>query len=133
MATRVSKHMIVSMLHNDGYIATETTKKGTKRYVSYLRVADGSLKPWVCVPKAKLEALLEDGTIQEVEPGIFKLTISAPAWVKDLIVDDVTGAILSPGKPEICEGNGFHINVDGDAVECACDECDYLQLCFPEE
>ena len=58
---------------------------------------------------------------------------AAPAWAKDLIVDEATGAILSPGNPEICQGNGFHVNVDGDAIECACDECDYLQLCFPEE
>ena len=37
---------------------------------------------------------------------------------------DPTGAILLPGFPERCEGNGKHPK-----YECCCDECDYLALC----
>ena len=40
---------------------------------------------------------------------------------------DVTGAILTPGKPEKCQGNGEHKGFD-----CCCDECDWFLLCFPE-
>lgn len=35
------------------------------------------------------------------------------------------GAVLLPGFPEKCEGNGKHPN-----YECCCDECDYLKLCL---
>ena len=38
---------------------------------------------------------------------------------------DPTGAILLPGFPEKCEGNGEHPN-----YECCCDECNYLQICL---
>ena len=44
------------------------------------------------------------------------------------IIDQWTGAELKPGDPEACQGNGQH-----EGFECCCDECDYLQLCFPEE
>lgn len=37
---------------------------------------------------------------------------------------DVTGAVLTPGKPDDCQGNGRHPE-----FECCCDECDYLALC----
>lgn len=40
---------------------------------------------------------------------------------------DVTGAVLFPGYPEFCEGNGKH-----KGVECCCDECDHFLACFPE-
>ena len=40
---------------------------------------------------------------------------------------DVTGAELHPGDPERCQGNGEHPD-----FECCCDECDYLQQCFPD-
>ena len=39
---------------------------------------------------------------------------------------DVTGIELTPGKPNICLGNGEQ------GFECCCDECDYYLLCFPE-
>ena len=69
-----------------------------------------------------------------MEPGIFKLAeASSPTWLPALLVDEATGAVLKPGDPEHCEGNGKRLNVDGDPIECCCDECDYLQLCFPEE
>lgn len=41
-------------------------------------------------------------------------------------VIDVTGVELTPGKPDVCLGNGEH------EFECCCDECDYFLLCFPE-
>lgn len=40
---------------------------------------------------------------------------------------DVTGAVLFPGYPEFCEGNGKH-----KGVECCCDACDFYLACFPE-
>ena len=41
-------------------------------------------------------------------------------------VVDITGIELTPGKPDVCLGNGQH------NIECCCDECDYYLLCFPE-
>lgn len=40
---------------------------------------------------------------------------------------DITGAVLFPGYPEFCRGNGEH-----PAFEICCDECDYYLACFPE-
>ena len=42
-------------------------------------------------------------------------------------VDPHTGAELSPGRPELCEGNGKHPD-----FEICCDNCDYFLACFPE-
>ena len=39
---------------------------------------------------------------------------------------DITGIELTPGKPDVCLGNGEH------NFECCCDECDHYLLCFPE-
>ena len=39
---------------------------------------------------------------------------------------DITGVVLTPGKPDVCLGNGEQ------GFECCCDECDYFLLCFPE-
>ena len=39
---------------------------------------------------------------------------------------DITGAELTPGKCDVCLGNGKQ------GVECCCDECDFFLLCFPE-
>ena len=39
---------------------------------------------------------------------------------------DITGVEITPGKPDVCLGNGDQ------GFECCCDECDYLMLCFPE-
>ena len=39
---------------------------------------------------------------------------------------DVTGVEITPGKPDVCLGNGDQ------GFECCCDECDYFMLCFPE-
>ncbi len=41
-------------------------------------------------------------------------------------VIDITGIELTPGKPDVCLGNGEQ------DFECCCDECDYLLLCFPD-
>ena len=40
---------------------------------------------------------------------------------------DVTGAVLAPGTPDRCQGNGSHPQ-----FECCCDNCDYFIQCFPE-
>ena len=40
---------------------------------------------------------------------------------------DVTGAELTPGEPEHCQGNG-----EDPRFECCCDECNYLGECFPD-
>lgn len=42
-------------------------------------------------------------------------------------ITDPTGAVLTPGKPETCQGNGKH-----DRYEICCDECDFYLKCFPE-
>ena len=39
---------------------------------------------------------------------------------------DISGVELTPGKPDVCLGNGMQ------GYECCCDECDYFLLCFPE-
>ena len=41
-------------------------------------------------------------------------------------ITDVTGVELTPGKPDVCLGNGEL------GSECCCDECDCYLLCFPE-
>ena len=42
-------------------------------------------------------------------------------------VKDSTGAVLLPGFPEGCQGNGKHAD-----FECCCDGCDHFAACFPE-
>jgi hypothetical protein len=46
---------------------------------------------------------------------------------------DVTGIELTPGHPDQCLGNGRHMNAEGEAIECCCDECDYLLLCTEDQ
>ena len=41
-------------------------------------------------------------------------------------VTDITGVELLPGEPAACPGNGTQ------ELECCCDECDYILLCFPQ-
>ena len=38
---------------------------------------------------------------------------------------DVSGVVLTPGKPDVCLGNGEQ------GFACCCDECDYFLNCFP--
>ena len=40
---------------------------------------------------------------------------------------DSSGAVLTPGKPKTCEGNGSH-----SGYEICCDECNWFLACFPE-
>jgi len=42
---------------------------------------------------------------------------------------DITGVELTPGDPDMCLGNGKHVDENGEPIECCCDECDYLLLC----
>ena len=46
---------------------------------------------------------------------------------------DVTGTVLSPGKPDICKGNGKSRDDDGNLIEMCCDHCDYYISCFAED
>lgn len=39
---------------------------------------------------------------------------------------DTPDVKLTPGEPTVCLGNGEQ------GFECACDECNYYLLCFPE-
>lgn len=43
------------------------------------------------------------------------------------LIDPCTGALLWPGVPERCPGNGEHPE-----YECCCDECPYYSECFPD-
>lgn len=45
-------------------------------------------------------------------------------------VIDITGIELTPGEPDVCLGNGEHIDETGELIECCCDECDYLMACM---
>ena len=45
-------------------------------------------------------------------------------------VFDVTGVELTPGDWNACLGNGKHYDENGELIECCCDECDYLKLCY---
>ena len=45
------------------------------------------------------------------------------------MIIDVTGIILMPGNQgKDCPGNGAN-----PAIECCCDECDYMLCCFDTE
>ena len=66
-----------------------------------------------CVGEVKLYDDIASGQDEEDDfPAIF--------------IEDCTGAILVPGNPQECEGNGNDAR-----YECCCDECDYYQLCEP--
>ncbi len=43
---------------------------------------------------------------------------------------DITGTVLSPGRPDICRGNGKTVDDDGNLIECCCDECNWLLACL---
>lgn len=40
---------------------------------------------------------------------------------------DDSGAVLTPGRPQTCEGNG-----KDERFEICCDECNWFLACFPE-
>lgn len=50
-----------------------------------------------------------------------------PECGRDLLNVDVTGAILCPGDPEHCQGNG-----KDHRFEICCDGCNYFLQCYPE-
>lgn len=61
------------------------------------------------------------------------------AAIKKMAIDDTslpdhavdpTGTILTPGKPDLCAGNGKQKDADGQMIECCCDECDWALACF---
>ena len=46
---------------------------------------------------------------------------------------DITGIPLVPGNGgRHCPGNGTTLDSSGAPIECCCDQCDYILLCFPE-
>ena len=52
---------------------------------------------------------------------------------KDEKIIDVTGIELTPGNHgDNCKGNGTYFDENGEPIECCCDECNYMMLCFPE-
>ena len=53
--------------------------------------------------------------------------------MEDEKILDPTGVELTPGNMSICLGNGEHLDNEGNTIECCCDECDYLILCFKNE
>lgn len=57
---------------------------------------------------------------------LYKASLEKQHECEDLI-DPATGAVLWPGAPDKCPGNGEHPD-----IECCCDECDYYLECFPE-
>lgn len=49
------------------------------------------------------------------------------------MISDVSGTELIPGDHGVhCPGNGMHPDENGETIECCCEECDYMLLCFPE-
>lgn len=47
------------------------------------------------------------------------------------MIVDVTGVVLTPGNGGAdCLGNGHGFTAEGIAIECCCDECDYLLCCI---
>ncbi len=47
------------------------------------------------------------------------------------MIIDVTGIELIPGnKGKDCPGNGEHYDINGELIECCCDECDYMICCL---
>ena len=49
------------------------------------------------------------------------------------MITDVTGIILTLGNGgEDCPGNGQGTDWQGNAIECCCDECDYLLCCIED-
>lgn len=49
------------------------------------------------------------------------------------MIIDVTGIELTPGNHGIdCLGNGEHIDINGELIECCCDECDYMLCCIED-
>ena len=47
------------------------------------------------------------------------------------MIIDITGTVLTPGNGgRDCLGNGQHMDMLGNPVECCCDECDYMLCCL---
>lgn len=47
------------------------------------------------------------------------------------MIYDITGIVLTPGNNgDDCLGNGSYTDENGNAIECCCDECDYMMCCI---
>lgn len=55
-----------------------------------------------------------------------KFISKAEEQIPETVLDS-SGAVLTPGKPKTCEGNGSH-----EGYEICCDECNWFLACFPE-
>ncbi len=70
--TPLPEHVISAMRRDDGYIIAEGTPKGMQ-YVVYVLTTDG-YKSLCTVTPADMEQLYEEGVIQHVGDGKWKLT-----------------------------------------------------------
>lgn len=43
---------------------------------------------------------------------------------------DVTGVPLKPGDMRNCAGNGKFYDIDGNKIECCCDNCNFFIECI---
>ena len=49
------------------------------------------------------------------------------------MIKDCTDIELTPGNMgSDCQGNGKHVDKDGNVIEWCCDECDYMMCCFSD-
>lgn len=55
-----------------------------------------------------------------------KFVFEAKGELPNTFLDD-NGAVLTPGNPKTCEGNG-----KDERFEICCDECNWFLACFPE-
>lgn len=47
------------------------------------------------------------------------------------MIRDITDVALIPGNGgKDCPGNGSYTDASGRPIECCCDECEYMLLCF---
>lgn len=71
---------------------------------------------------------IEYGFLDDLIAAAVPLVVAEEA--KDFLdsaLIDPTGAILAPGRPDLCEGNG-----EDPRYEICCDNCEHYLTCFPE-
>ena len=112
----------------------ENVNENQKKFDAFLKTEEGQkcVKGFLEGPTPNYSRMFANMTLPEKSISQNAIPEADRPKLDDLNMDEATGAVLKPGEPELCEGNGFHINIDGDAIECACDECDYLQQCFSD-
>lgn len=58
--------------------------------------------------------------------ALFRFVSESEEKIPDTFSDS-SGAVLTPGNPKTCEGNGNH-----EGYEICCDECSWFLAYFPE-